>query len=67
LYFEKVKKDVIHVLLFKKVEKFIRSRGVFPEDLMFAIQTFFEKKNEASKIKYVRFAISDEVEPDKRI
>jgi len=28
----------------KKVENTIRSRDVFPEDLMYLIQTFFEKK-----------------------
>jgi len=49
----------------KKIEKFIRSKGVFPEDLMYAIQTFFEKKN-PSDIKHVQFAISDEVEANKR-
>ena len=43
----------------KKVEKAIRSRDVFPEDLMYAIQTFFIEKNEASKIKYVRFTLYD--------
>ncbi|MFP3130910.1 MAG: hypothetical protein RXR51_04940 [Nitrososphaeria archaeon] len=50
----------------KKVERFIRSRDVFPEDLMYLIQTFFEK-NEASKIKYVRFALNDVIEEDKRV
>ena len=51
----------------KKVEKFIRSKDVFPEDLMYSIQTFFEKKNEASKIKHVRFALHDIIEEDKHI
>jgi len=51
----------------KKVERFIRSKDVFPEDLMYSIQTFFEKKNEASKIKYVRFTLHDIIEEDKHI
>jgi len=51
----------------KKVERFIRSKDVFPEDLMYSIQTFFEKKNEASKIKHVRFALHDIIEEDKHI
>ena len=51
----------------KKVEKFIRSKGVFPEDLMYEIQEFFEKKNEASKIKHVRFALNDVIEEDKHV
>jgi len=33
---------------------------------MYAIQTFFEKKNEACNIKYVRFALNDVIEEDKR-
>ena len=51
----------------KKVEKAIRSRNVFPEDLMYEIQEFFNKKNEASKIKHVRFALNDVIEEDKHI
>jgi len=51
----------------KKVERFIRSRDVFPEDLMYAIQKFFIEKNEANKIKYVRFALNDVIEEDKRV
>jgi len=51
----------------KKVEKAIRSRNVFPEDLMYAIQTFFIEKNEASKIKYVRFTLHDVIEEDKHV
>jgi len=51
----------------KKVERFIRSKDVFPDDLIYAIQTFFIEKNEASKIKYVRFALHDIIEEDKHI
>jgi len=51
----------------KKVEKAIRSRDVFPEDLMYAIQTFFIEKNEASKIKYIRFMLNDVIEENKYI
>jgi len=51
----------------KKVEKAIRSRYVFPNDLMYAIQKFFIEKNEASKIKYVRFALNDVIEEDKHV
>jgi len=34
----------------KKVEKAIRSKDVFPEDLMYAIQQLLEQKNEANKM-----------------
>jgi len=34
---------------------------------MYAIQTFFIEKNEASKIKYVRFTLHDTIEEDKHI
>jgi hypothetical protein len=51
----------------KKVEKAIRARNVFPEDLMYFIQDFFNKKNEASKIKYVRFTLHDVIEENKHI
>jgi len=51
----------------KKVKRFIHSKDVFPEDLMYSIQTFFEKKNEASKIKHVRFALHDIIEEYKHI
>jgi len=51
----------------KKVEKAIRSRDVFPEDLMYAIQTFFIEKNESSNIKYVRFTLHDVIEENKHI
>jgi hypothetical protein len=51
----------------KKVEKAIRSRDVFPEDLMYAIQQLFEQKNEANKIKYIRFALHDVIEENKHI
>jgi len=51
----------------KKVEKAIRSRNVFPEDLMYEIQDFFNKKNEASKIKHVRFTLHDVIEENKHV
>jgi len=51
----------------KKVEKAIRKRGVFFDDLMYTIQQFFEQKNEASKIKYVWFTLHDVTEEDKHI
>ena len=51
----------------KKVENTIRKRGVFFDDLMYAIQTFFEQKNEANKIKYVRFTLHDVIEENKHI
>jgi len=51
----------------KKVRQHIRKRKVFPEDLMYSIQKFFIEKNEASKIKYVRFTISNVIEEDKRV
>ncbi|MFP3131178.1 MAG: hypothetical protein RXR51_06345 [Nitrososphaeria archaeon] len=51
----------------KKVRNHIRKRNVFPEDLMYEIQEFFNKKNETSKIKHVRFALHDIIEEDKHI
>ena len=51
----------------KKVEKAIRSRDVFPEDIMYAIQQLLEHKNEANKIKYIRFALYDVTEENKHI
>jgi len=51
----------------KKVEKTIRKRGVFFDDLMYAIQTFFSEKNEANKIKHVRFALHDVIEENKYV
>jgi len=51
----------------KRVRNHIRKRNAFPDDLMYAIQTFFIEKNEASKIKYVRFALHDIIEEDKHI
>jgi len=51
----------------KKVRNHIRKRNVFPEDLIYEIQEFFDKKNEASKIKHVRFALNDVIEEDKHI
>jgi hypothetical protein len=51
----------------KKAERFIRSKDVFPEGLMYSIQTFFIEKNEASKIKYVQFTLHDIIEEDKHI
>ena len=51
----------------KKVEKAIRSRDFFPEDLMYAIQKLFEQKNEASKIKHIRFTLHDVIEENKYI
>ena len=51
----------------KKVRQHIRKRKVFPEDLMYSIEIFFVEKNEASKIKHVRFALHDIIEEDKHI
>jgi len=51
----------------KKVRNHIRKRNVFPEDLIYEIQEFFEQKNEASKIKYVRFTLHDIIEENKHI
>jgi hypothetical protein len=51
----------------KKVENTIRKRGVFLDDLMYTIQQFFLEKNEASKIKHVRFALNDVIEEDKYV
>jgi len=34
---------------------------------MYAIQQFFSEKNEASKIKYIRFTLHDIIEEDKRV
>jgi len=51
----------------KKVENTIRKRGVFFDDLMYTIQQFFLEKNEANKIKYVRFTLHDVIEENKYI
>ena len=51
----------------KKVENTIRTRKVHLEDPMYLIQKFFEQKNEASKIKYVRFTLHDVIEENKHI
>jgi len=51
----------------KKVENTIRKRGVFFDDLMYTIQQFFSEKNEASKIKYIRFTLHDIIEENKYI
>ena len=51
----------------KKVQNYIRKRNVFPEDLMYVIQKFFIEKNEASKIKHVRFTLHDIIEEDKHV
>jgi len=51
----------------KKIQEYISKRNAFPDDLMYAIQTFFIEKNEASKIKYVRFTLHDIIEENKYI
>jgi len=51
----------------KKVENTIRKRGVFFDDLMYAIQQLLEQKNETNKIKYIRFTLNDVIEEDKHI
>ena len=51
----------------KRVREHVRKRGVFFDDLMYAIQNFFIEHNMADEIKYVRFLLRDEVEPDKII
>jgi len=49
----------------KRVREHVRKRGVYFDDLMYAIQNFFTEQNKADEIKYVRFVLRDEVEPDK--
>ena len=51
----------------KRVREHVRKRGVYFDDLMYAIQNFFIAHNKADEIKYVRFVLRDEVEPDKFI
>jgi len=51
----------------KRVREHVRKRGVFFDDLMYAIQNFFIEHNEVDEIKYVRLVLRDEVEPDKLI
>jgi len=51
----------------KRVREHVRKRGVYFDDLMYAIQNFFIEHNKADEIKYVRFVLRDEVEPDKII
>jgi len=51
----------------KRVREHVRKRGVYFDDLMYAIQNFFIEYNKADEIKYVRFVLRDEVGPDKFI
>jgi len=51
----------------KRVREHVRKRGVYFDDLMYAIQNFFIAQNKTDEIKYVHFALRDEVEPDKFI
>jgi hypothetical protein len=51
----------------KRVREHVRKRGVYFDDLMYAIQNFFLARNYADEIKYIRFVLRDKVEPDKFI
>ena len=51
----------------KRVREHVRKRGVYFDDLMYAIQNFFVEQNMADEIKYIRFVLRDKVEPDKFI
>ena len=66
-FLNKVRKMSLAFYTTKKVENTIRKRGVFFDDLMYTIQQFFLEKNEASKIKHVRFALNDVIEEDKHV
>jgi len=66
-FLNRVEKMTITFYMTKKVEKAIRSRDVFPEDIMYAIQQLLEQKNEANNIKYIRFTLHDVIEENKHI
>ena len=51
----------------KRVREHVRKRGVYFDDLLYAIQNFFIEHNYAEEIKYIRFVLRDKVEPDKFI
>jgi len=67
LYYIGDKKMSLAFVSTKRVREHVRKRGVYFDDLMYAIQNFFLARNYADEIKYVRFVLRDEVEPDKII